>query len=193
MFNRNEVGCRGSLVEDKAARRASPRAIRILRAPVRIAVLLAAWIPVAAAADAAPAQAQAQLLDHAEFLCANCFFGPSDYHYCFAAGNTILTGHRKTPVMNWRDETKNYLTPLHAPWAAWSAPGLTVPIRYDDRHIWLPKAGKSQPRQGHWKSAKALAAWISRADSKKDVRLTRDSKRDIFTNDQCRGAARSAQ
>ena len=143
--------------------------------------------PVSFGAAAGRQQVQAQLLDHAEFLCANCFFGPSDYYYCFAADNKVLIGYQRTPVLNWRDQSKNYLTPVHPGWAAWTAPGQTVPISYDDKHIWVSRADGKQVRRGFWAHVKAVAIWVSRADGKQ-VKLTRSSLRDIFTNnDRCRG------
>ena len=83
----------------------------VIRASVCLAASLAA--PVSFGAPADRQQVQAQLLDHAEFLCANCFFGPSDYYYCFATNNKVLIGYQRTPVLNWRDQSKNYLTPVH--------------------------------------------------------------------------------
>jgi hypothetical protein len=142
---------------------------------------------VAAAFGATPdrQQASAQLLDQAQFLCDNCFFGASDYYYCFAADNKILVGYQRTPVLNWKDPSKNYLAPEHPSWTAWSAPGPTVPISYDDKHIWI---NRDKPvRRGFWGHMKSLAFWASRADGKQ-VQLTRSPIRDIFTrNDQCRG------
>ena len=46
---------------------------------VCVAASLAAAVSLGVAADRQ--EAQAQLLDHAEFLCTNCFFGPSDHYY----------------------------------------------------------------------------------------------------------------
>jgi len=92
--------------------------------------------------------------------------------------------------MNWEDKSKNYLKKVHGGWAAWTAPGQTVPITYDDKHIWVPRAEGKQVR-GLWAHLKATAAWIIRADGKQ-VRLTQSSMRDIFTNnDRCRDAARA--
>ena len=88
----------------------------VIRTSVCVAASLAAPVSFGAAADRQ--QAQAQLLDHAEFLCANCFFGASDYYYCFEADNKVLIGYQKTPVLNWRNESKNYLTSVHHTWAA---------------------------------------------------------------------------
>ena len=135
----------------------------VVWASVCVAASLAAPVSFGAAADRQ--QVQAQLLDHAEFLCDNCFFGTSDYYFCFAADNKVLIGYQKTPVLNWWDKSKNYLTKVHRGWTAWEAPGQTVPISYDDKYI-----------------------WVSRADGKQ-VRLTQSSSRGIFTgNDRCRDA-----
>jgi hypothetical protein len=135
----------------------------VVRTSVYVAVLAAVPVSFGVAADR-PA-VQAQLLDHAEFLCANCFFGASDYYYCFAADNKVLTGYQRILVMNWVDKSKNYLANAIPEWAAWTAPGQTLPISYDDKHI-----------------------WVSRADGKQ-VKLTRSSLRDIFANnDRCRAA-----
>ena len=86
-----------------------------IRAVIRMSVCVAASLaaPVSFGAAAARQQAQAQLLDRAEFLCDNCFFGASDYYYCFAADNKILVGYQRTPVLNYRDQSKNYLAPAH--------------------------------------------------------------------------------
>ena len=156
----------------------------LIRMSVCVATSLVALVSFGAAADRQ--QAQAQLLDRAEFLCDNCFFGASDYYYCFAADDKILIGYQRTPVLNWQDKSKNYLAPVHPSWAAWSAPGQTVPISYDDKHIWVDRV--KQEKRGFRAHLQAIFFWASRADSKQ-VRLTRSSMRDIFTgSDQCRGA-----
>jgi hypothetical protein len=156
----------------------------VIRTSVCVAAALAA--PVSFGAAAGRQQAQAQLLDRAEILCANCFFGPSDYYYCFAADNKILVGYQRVPVLNWQDKSKNYLTPVHPAWAAWAAPGQTVPISYDARHIWVSRADDKAVKRGFWTHVKALAFWASRGDGKQ-VKLTQTSMRDIFTNnDRCR-------
>ena len=161
----------------------------LIRASVCVAASLAATNSFGAAAGRQ--QAQAQLLDHAETLCANCFFGASDYYYCFAVDNRILIGYQRTPVLNWRDNSKNYLTTVHGAWAAWTAPGQTVPISYDDKHIWVSRANDTQVRPDFWAHVKAVANWVSRGNGKQ-VRLTQSSMRDIFTNnDRCRGADRT--
>ncbi len=162
-----------------------------VRLPVRLAfwVATAMAVPLAFGADGG-VQTKAQLLDHAVFPCANCFFGASDHYYCFAADSKVLIAHRRTPVLNWKDNSKNYLTKLHGGWADWSASGEYVPIRYDDRHIWAPRP-EAEPRRGFWGRIKGAAAWVARANSKQ-VKLDRTSPRDIFTgNEQCRGTDRA--
>jgi len=157
----------------------------VIRTSVWVAALLAA--PLSFGAAAGRQQAQAQLLDHAEVLCDNCFFGPSDHYYCFAADSKVLIGYQRSPVLNWQDKSKNYLTPVHHGWAAWAAPGQTVPISYDDKHIWVSRAAGKQP-VGFWAHVKAFGNWVIRSDSKQ-VKLTQSSVRDIFTNnDRCRDA-----
>src|SRR5271155_5217668 len=101
---------------------------------VSLAALLA--VPASFGAAAERKQVQAQLLDHAELLCDNCFFGPSEYYYCFATDDKVLIAYQRIPVLNWRDTSKNYLTKVHHGWAVWTAPGETLPISYDDKHIW---------------------------------------------------------
>ena len=103
-----------------------------------------------------------------EYPCSNCFFGTSNHYYCFAAGNQVLIGRQRTPTMNWKNDTKNYFTKAYKPWAAWDAPGQTVQLSYDDKHIWVP-----------------------RGDGK-EVKLTQDYSRDIFSNPQCRGALKKS-
>jgi hypothetical protein len=156
---------------------------------IRTFVFLAAAVSLGAADGRQ--KVQAQLLDHAEFLCANCFFGASDHYYCFAAGDRVLIGYQRTPVLNWRDESKNYLTGVHPAWAAWTAPGQTVPISFDDKHIWVSRANGKPVRRDFWTHLKALAFWVSRGDSR-EVKLRQSSMRDIFVNnDRCRGADRT--
>jgi hypothetical protein len=137
-----------------------------MRSVIRTAVFAAASLAAAISfgASAPRQQAQAQLLDHAEFLCANCFFGASDYYYCFAAGDQVLVAYQKIPVLNWQDKSKNYLTRFHHEWALWSASGQSIPVSYDAKHM-----------------------WVSRADGE-PVKLIRSPLRDIFTNDRCRAA-----
>lgn len=155
---------------------------------MRICACVAASLaaPFLFGADAGRTEVQAQLLDHAEFLCANCLFAASNYYYCFAAENQVLIGYQKTPVMNFEDKSQNYLAGVHRNWAAWTPPGQTVPIRYDDKHIWVRRGDSRPENQGFRTHVKAIASWVSRGNGKQ-VRLTRSSKRDIFTNDdRCR-------
>ena len=141
-----------------------------LRPPVRTLVCVAALLSGLASVGAAASrqQAQAQVLDHAELLCANCFFGTSDYYYCFAVDNKVLIGYQSTRVINWQDESSNYLTKVHRAWQAWTPPGPAVPLSYDNKHIWVTR------------------------ENGKQVKLTQDYSRDIFTNnEQCRGAVKA--
>ena len=131
-----------------------------------VSALLAA--PVVFGAVVERPQVQARLLDHAELLCDNCFFGPSYYYYCFEADNKILIGYQRTRVLNWQDKSKNYLTKVHKAWTVWAPPGETVLIGYDDMHI-----------------------WVARPDGK-SVKLNQSYSRDVFTtNDRCREAVRA--
>jgi len=139
------------------------------RSLVRMSVCLAASLalPACFGGAAERQQAQAQLLDRAELPCANCFFGTGDYYYCFAVDNQVLVAYQRTRVLNWTDGSKNYLTKVHHGWTVWTAPGETVPISFDEKHI-----------------------WVTRPDGKQ-VRLTESYSRDIFTNDRCREAVKA--
>ena len=138
----------------------------IVRMSVCVSALLAA--PAIFGAAVERPQVQARLLDHAELLCDNCFFGPSYYYYCFEADNKILIGYQRTRVLNWEDKSKNYLTKVHKSWKVWTPPGETVPISYDDMHIWV--AGPNG----------------------KPLKLTQSYSRDVFTtNDRCRETVRT--
>jgi hypothetical protein len=137
--------------------------------------------PMSFGAAAPRQQAEARLLDQAAFLCSNCFFGPSTYYYCFEAGDEILIGYQRTPVLNWQDKTKNYLTSVHSTWTAWKPPGQTVPVSYDAKHIWLRRPDAGAAGHGVTADLKAVGKWLSRDDSK-EVKLTRSSKSDIFIN-----------
>jgi hypothetical protein len=132
--------------------------------PAGLAALLAA--PGSSAADRP--QVQAQLLDHAEVPCANCFFGPSYHYYCFEADNKVLIGYQRTPVISWQDESKNYLTRVHRGWTAWTPPGQTLPISYDEKYI-----------------------WVTRPEGK-PVKLIQTYSRDVFLgNNRCQDAVRN--
>ena len=108
-------------------------------------------------------QAQAQVLDHAQFLCSNCFFAPSDYYFCFDTGNQIFVAYQRIPVINWQDKTKNYLTKVRHKWTVWNPPSQSVPISYDEKHIWVS------------------------GDKAKEVKLIRSGLSDMFSSDaRCR-------
>lgn len=112
-------------------------------------------------------QAQAEVLDHNERLCNNCFFGPSTYYYCFKADDKVLIGYQKTPTLNWVDPKTNNLVKAHKGWATWAPEGATLSLSYDDKNI-----------------------WVTRPDGKQ-VKLTQDYTTDIFVNNrQCRAAVK---
>ncbi len=137
---------------------------------VRMAFYVSALLAAPAIFGAAPVrpQVQARLLDHAELLCDNCFFGPSYYYYCFEADSKVLIGYQRTNVLNWEDKSKNYLTKAHKAWTVWTPSGDTLPLSYDEAHI-----------------------WVTRPDGKV-VKLTQSYSRDVFiTNDRCREAVRT--
>src|ERR1035438_8882878 len=103
-------------------------------------------------------QVQEQLLDHNEYLCSNCFFGASTYYYCFEADKKILIGYQKIPTLNWKDSASNDLTKVRKSWAPLTAARQSVPLRYDDKYIWVDRPGG------------------------KAVRLKQDYNTDIFLN-----------
>jgi hypothetical protein len=101
-----------------------------------------------------PASVSAVMLDHNEFPCSNCLFGIADYYFCFDANSKILIGHEKI-----RTQTRK-----HEPTALMEL-GKTVPIRFDDKYIWVPQA------------------------KGKDLKLTQDYTKKIFLNsDRCQAA-----
>jgi hypothetical protein len=107
--------------------------------------LLAAPIPFKKAKPRT--QAQAQVLDHAQFLCSNCFFAPSDYYFCFDTGNQIFVAYQRIPVINWRDKTKNDLTRVprvRDKLALWNPPTQSFPISYDEKNIWVSRDNGKQ-------------------------------------------------
>jgi hypothetical protein len=125
------------------------------------------FVTVVLAATPDKLQVQAQLLDHNEYLCSNCFFGASTYYYCFEADKKILIGYQKIPTINWKDSASNDLTKVRKSWTPLTAEGQSVPLRYDDKYIWVDRPGG------------------------KAVRLKQDYTTDIFVNNsQCRGAVK---
>jgi hypothetical protein len=130
-----------------------------------IAIALAA--PGLWAASAQKTEVQAQLLDHNEYQCSNCFFGTSSYYFCFAAGDKTLIGFQKMPELNWKEHSSNLLTRVHKQWKPWVSEGQSVPLSYDDKSI-----------------------WVTRPDGKQ-VKLKQDYGTDIFINSsQCRSAVK---
>lgn len=131
------------------------------RSFIRTSVYAAAWLATAVSFGAAAdrQQVQARLVDHAELLCANCFFGPSDYYFCFATDDKVLIGYQRVPVINWEDPSKNFLTRVHHQWIPWTPPGETIPISYDDKHIWVARPNGKQ------------------------VKLTRSERQGLFAHD----------
>jgi hypothetical protein len=157
------------------------------RALIGIAACAGVLLLAAPASLAAPPprhDVQAQLLDQAAFLCDNCFFGAHDYFYCFGTDSMVLIGVQRTPVVNWWDKTKNYLTEVHPSWKQLDAPTEMVSISYDDKHIWVNRADQDAVK----KAGGRLHAVIKES---KDVRLLRDEKHDVFTNKRCQDAVRA--
>jgi hypothetical protein len=149
-----------------------------------VAASLAAPLCFGAAADRQ--QAQAKVLDHAEFLCDNCLLAASQYYYCFEAGSQILIGYQSTPVMNYTDKSKNYLAAVRPSYTPWGAPGQAVPISYDDKHIWVSRPETPPAKQTTLGHLKAFAFWASHGDSKQ-VKMKRSNIHDIFLhNEACR-------
>ena len=135
--------------------------------PVRIAAVAVLALQAGFAAAPELPKVAAQLIEHQEYLCSNCFFGASDYYYCFKADNRILIGHQKVPTLNFQDRNKNYFTKVRESWTNWKG-GDSVSLKYDDKYIWLPNP-----------------------NGKKDIRLTQDYERDIFVaGGQCRAAVK---
>jgi len=127
------------------------------------------FIALVASGLAAPATSdvQGKLLDSNQLLCTNCFFGASKYYYCFEADNRILIGRQTSPVLNWQDPASNDLVKLHKSWKSLNPEGQTIPLRYDDRNI-----------------------WVTRPDGK-TVKLKQDYSTDIFVHSpECRKAIR---
>ena len=120
-------------------------------------------------ASAERKQAEAQILERNQFRCNNCFFGPSDYYFCFAADNKVILAHAKIPTLNWRDDHQNYFGKVHAGWRDPDPAGQSVSILYDDKFVWMPRSDGKQ------------------------LRMTQDYSRDIFVaNPQCRAAVKKS-
>ena len=67
-------------------------------------------------------------LSQAEYMCNNCLFGNSDYYFCFDANSKILVGHEKIRTQMRKKAPDNLLEKR----------GGKVPIRFDDKYIWIP-------------------------------------------------------
>ena len=129
---------------------------------------LAGAVPALFAASAERKEAQAQILEQASFPCPNCFFGNAYYFFCFQADNQILLAQDRTPTMNYSDSQKNFLGKVHKSWRRPTTSGESITIRYDEKHLWIP-----------------------RADGKL-TRLKRENTHDVFTNPQCRAAVKKS-
>ena len=80
-------------------------------------------------------QAQAVMLDHNEFPCANCLFGVADYYFCFDTNSRILIGYDKI-----RTQTRKKVpTEL-------MERGKTVPLRFDNKYIWVKQSNGKELR-----------------------------------------------
>ena len=85
--------------------------------------LLTLAVPISfGASDKNAKEADAQLLDHGEYACSNCFFGPSTYYFCFRADNRILIARDTIPTFNWRDPQQNYFAKYWKSWKTWQVP-----------------------------------------------------------------------
>jgi len=126
-------------------------------------------VPATFGAAADRKEAQAVLLEQNSYPCSNCFFGTSDYYFCFAldSDNKILIAHDRIPTFNWNDPKKNYFGKVYSPWKGATPAGQTMTIKYDDRYVWMPRADGKQ------------------------IRLKQDYKHDIFIASQrCRAAVK---
>jgi len=137
--------------------------------------LIALVAPASFGKQAERKSASATILDHNSYICANCFFGTSDYYYCFDAGDKILIGYQKIPSINWKEHDTNLLTrvgkkrgePKYAPW---QPGGDKISLTYDDKMI-----------------------YVTRGDGK-EARLRQNYQTDIFMHSaQCRGAVHKTE
>ena len=78
---------------------------------------------------------QATILDHNEFPCDNCLFGLGDYYFCFDTSQKILIGHEKVRTQMRK---KNPLDLMQR--------GQTVPVRFDDKYIWVGESNGKELR-----------------------------------------------
>jgi hypothetical protein len=136
--------------------------------PIRFLALFAVAAATSAVfgADAKREEAQAQILEQEKFPCVNCFFGPSQYYFCFSANDKVILAYDSIPTFNWTDGSKNYFGKVHNSWKSPTPAGQALTIQYDDKHVWIPRADGKQ------------------------IRLKLDSSHDIFTDPRCRAAVK---
>jgi hypothetical protein len=87
------------------------------------------------AATGDKATTQATILDHNEYTCENCLFGISDYYFCFDANQKILIGHER---LRTQTRKKRPIALLQR--------GAQVPVRYDDKYIWVSEPNGKELR-----------------------------------------------
>ncbi|MDE3195725.1 MAG: hypothetical protein KGN84_05240 [Acidobacteriota bacterium] len=120
----------------------------------RVALVISAALAYAADKPAEKTSAQATILDHNEYPCENCFFGVSHYYFCFDAGSKVLVG---------RDDVRTNIGKKNP--VPFLERGKTVPIRYNEKYIWVP------------------------GPKGKDIRLEQDYTKKIFLqSDKCQAA-----
>jgi hypothetical protein len=136
--------------------------------PIRFLALLTliGAIPLVLGAAEKREEAQAQILEQENIPCANCFFGPTKYYFCFAAGDKIFLAFDRVPTFNWTDSSKNYLGKVHNAWRPPTPSGQKLTIQYNDEHLWIPRADGKQ------------------------IRMKLDYARDIFNEKRCRAAVK---
>jgi len=137
---------------------------------VAFVALIAFAAPVSFGKKADRKTASATVLDRNSYICSNCFFGTSDYYYCFDVGDKILIGYQKVPSLGWKEHETNLLTRVHKGYEPWSPASDKVDISYDDKSI-----------------------YVTGADGK-EARLHQNYQTDIFLHSaQCRAAIHKAQ
>lgn len=103
---------------------------------ILMCVLLAVFAFAAEKGDKSDKPAtQATILDHNEFPCDNCLFGMGDYYFCFDAGQKILIGHEKVRTQTRRKYPVDLMQR-----------GKTVPVRFDDKYIWVGEPNGKEVR-----------------------------------------------
>ena len=114
--------------------------------------------------------ADAKVLDRNSYVCSGCFFGTSDYYYCFDTGDKLLIAYHKVPNINWKDHETNLLTRVRKQDQPWEPSGDSVKLTYDDKDVWVAGANG------------------------KEVKLRQNYQTDIFLHSQkCRAAVHKAE